>query len=70
MPGGRIILELAAGLITSGGLYDLLTPRLPANLVRMTSQARDLMQSFNSWRKGEGAATKSGSAKARRRGSA
>jgi hypothetical protein len=38
MPGGRIILELAAGLITAGGLYDLLIPRFPANLVRMTGE--------------------------------
>ena len=41
MPGGRIILELAAGLITAGGLFDLLTPRLPANLARMTGEKED-----------------------------
>jgi hypothetical protein len=29
----RIILELAGTLIALGGLYDLLTPRLPPNLV-------------------------------------
>ncbi len=30
---GHILLEAAATLITLGGLYDLLTPRLPPNLV-------------------------------------
>jgi hypothetical protein len=29
----RIVLESAAGLITLGGVYDLLVPRLPANLL-------------------------------------
>jgi hypothetical protein len=28
----RLVLEIAAVLITLGGLFDLLTPRLPANL--------------------------------------
>ena len=32
---GRIILELAAALIAAGGFYDLFTPRLPSNLVRI-----------------------------------
>lgn len=32
---GRIILELDAALITAGGLFDVLTPRLPSNLVRI-----------------------------------
>jgi hypothetical protein len=32
---GRFILELAAGLITTGGLYDVLTPRLPSNLAKI-----------------------------------
>jgi hypothetical protein len=30
---GRIILEIAAGLITAGGLIDVFTPNLPSNLV-------------------------------------
>jgi hypothetical protein len=32
---GRIILELAAGLITAGGLYDVFTPRIPSNLKKI-----------------------------------
>ena len=28
----RIVLDCAAGLIAAGGLYDVFTPRLPANL--------------------------------------
>ena len=30
---GRIILEIASGLITAGGLFDVFTPNLPSNLV-------------------------------------
>ena len=29
---GRIILELAGGLIIAGGIFDLFTPHLPSNL--------------------------------------
>jgi hypothetical protein len=32
---GRIILEIAAGLITAGGLYDVFTPQLPSNLKKI-----------------------------------
>jgi uncharacterized protein YjeT (DUF2065 family) len=32
---GRIALEIAAALITSGGLYDVFTPRLPSNLKKI-----------------------------------
>jgi uncharacterized protein YjeT (DUF2065 family) len=32
---GRIILEFAAALITAGGFYDVFTPRLPSNLIRI-----------------------------------
>jgi hypothetical protein len=32
---GRVVLELAAGLITAGGLYDVFAPRLPSNLARI-----------------------------------
>jgi hypothetical protein len=32
---GKFVLEIAATLITLGGLYDLFAPRLPANLVPM-----------------------------------
>jgi hypothetical protein len=42
---GRIILLLAAGLITAGGFYDVFTPRLPSNLVRIcgaTEEAQKL----------------------------
>lgn len=31
----RFFLEFAAALVTAGGLYDLLTPRLPSNLELM-----------------------------------
>jgi hypothetical protein len=31
----RLVLEIAAALIALGGLYDLLTPKLPANLVAL-----------------------------------
>jgi hypothetical protein len=44
---GRIILESAAGLITAGGLYDVFTPRLPSNLVKIcgtTESARRLVR--------------------------
>ena len=32
---GRILLEVAAVLVAAGGLYDLLTPRLPENLAQI-----------------------------------
>ena len=32
---GRILLEIAAGLITAGGLYDVFVPRLPSNLEKI-----------------------------------
>jgi len=32
---GRIILEVSAGLIIAGGLYDVFTPRLPSNLAQI-----------------------------------
>jgi hypothetical protein len=35
----RIILEVAATLITAGGLYDLLVPRLPSNLESMCRES-------------------------------
>jgi hypothetical protein len=34
-PPGQIILETAATLITLGGLYDLLTPKLPPHLIAL-----------------------------------
>jgi uncharacterized protein YjeT (DUF2065 family) len=32
---GRILLEIAAVLITAGGLYDVFTPQLPSNLKKI-----------------------------------
>jgi len=36
-----IILDISAALIASGGLYDVLTPRLPANLLARCGENRD-----------------------------
>ena len=36
-PPDQILIETAAALITLGGLYDLLTPQLPPNLVAQCS---------------------------------
>ena len=43
----KIVLELAAALITLGGLYDLLTPKLPPNLLAIcggNAQAANLVR--------------------------
>ena len=32
-PGARIVLEIAGVFIAAGGLFDLLTPKLPPNLL-------------------------------------
>ena len=50
---GRILLEIAGVLITFGGLYDLLAPKLPPNLVAICANndqaiylARELLRAL------------------------
>lgn len=61
---GRIVLELAAVLITAGGFYDVFTPRLPSNLVKICGAneaaqrlARELLRALGSSLIAIGAAT-------------
>lgn len=61
---GRIILELAAALITAGGLFDVFSPRLPSNLVRICGAnegalrlARELLRALGGSLIAVGAAT-------------
>ncbi|SRR6266567_1067374 len=39
LASARVILEVVAALITAGGLYDLLIPRLPLNLEVMCGES-------------------------------
>jgi hypothetical protein len=41
---GKIVLEIAASLITLGGLYDLLTPQLTPNLVSLCKSDAQAMK--------------------------
>ena len=36
---GQCVLELAAALVTLGGLYDLLTPKMPPHLTEMCNES-------------------------------
>jgi hypothetical protein len=61
---GRIILELAAAAITAGGLFDVFTPNLPPNLVRLCGAspgaqrlARELLRALGGSLVAIGAAT-------------